>query len=40
MIREHGAEVVEKNLPAWLSETSALGCGDDITTVFVYYGEM
>jgi serine/threonine protein phosphatase PrpC len=37
MIQEHGAEVVEKNLPAWLSETSAMGCGDDITTVFIYY---
>jgi serine/threonine protein phosphatase PrpC len=37
MIREHGADVVEKNLPVWLAETSALGCGDDITTVFIYY---
>jgi hypothetical protein len=37
MIQEHGVDVVEKNLSAWLSETSAMGCGDDITTVFVYY---
>jgi serine/threonine protein phosphatase PrpC len=37
MIKEHGADVIEENLPNWLKETSALGCGDDITTVFVYY---
>jgi serine/threonine protein phosphatase PrpC len=37
MMQEHGPKVVEKNLSAWLSETSAMGCGDDITTVFVYY---
>ena len=37
VIQEQGAEVVENNLERWLSETSALGCGDDITTVFVYF---
>jgi serine/threonine protein phosphatase PrpC len=37
MIQEHGADVIEENLSNWLKETSALGCGDDITTVFVYY---
>lgn len=37
MINEYGTEVVEKNLPTWLSETSKLGCGDDITVVFAYF---
>lgn len=39
MIQEHGLEVVEKHLSQWLIETSAMGCGDDITTVFVYFGK-
>ena len=30
-LREHGAEAVKENLPAWLEETSAMGCGDDVT---------
>lgn len=37
MISEQGTEVVESNLERWLSETSTMGCGDDITTVFVYF---
>lgn len=37
MIQEHGAETVESNLAAWLSETSKMGCGDDITVVCVYF---
>lgn len=37
MIQEHGIEIVEKNLAEWLSETSKLGCGDDITAVFAYF---
>lgn len=37
MIREHGGKVVEENLPGWLSETSAMGCGDDISAVIAYY---
>ncbi len=37
MIKEQGPEVVESNLERWLSETSAMGCGDDITTVFIYF---
>lgn len=37
MIREHGGDVVEENLPGWLSETSAMGCGDDISAVIAYY---
>ncbi|MBR6707554.1 MAG: protein phosphatase 2C domain-containing protein [Clostridia bacterium] len=30
-VREHGVGAVKENLPAWLKETSAFGCGDDIT---------
>lgn len=33
MIQEHGAETVQANLKNWLTETSELGCGDDITVV-------
>ncbi len=36
MIREHGFEKVCENLEKWLTETSDLGCGDDITLVMVY----
>ena len=39
MIREQGPEVIESNLERWLSETSTMGCGDDISTVFVYFKE-
>ena len=35
-IREHGFDKVCDNLGNWLSETSTLGCGDDITMVMVY----
>ena len=37
MIQEHGAEKVQANLKQWLTETSELGCGDDITVVMVYF---
>jgi serine/threonine protein phosphatase PrpC len=37
MIKEHGAKIVKDNLRQWLTETSQMGCGDDITAVFVYY---
>ena len=37
MIKEHGAEVVQGNLKKWLTETSELGCGDDITVVMGYF---
>ena len=37
MIREHGAETVQDNLKKWLTETSELGCGDDITVVMAYF---
>lgn len=30
-VRKHGIDAVKENLAAWLEETSALGCGDDIT---------
>lgn len=37
MIKEHGAEAVQGNLKKWLTETSELGCGDDITVVMGYF---
>lgn len=37
IIREHGAETVQANLKKWLTETSELGCGDDITVVMVFF---
>ncbi len=36
MIGEHGFETVAENLKRWLSETSRLGCGDDITVILLY----
>ena len=40
MIQQHGTDTVEENIPAWLSETSEKGCGDDITVVCVYFEKM
>lgn len=37
LLKEHGAKTVSDNLKAWLSETSELGCGDDITALFAYF---
>lgn len=37
MIQKHGFEAVSSNLKSWLSETSEMGCGDDITVVMAYY---
>lgn len=37
MIKEHGAETVSANLKVWLSETSEMGCGDDITLLMAYF---
>ena len=37
MIQEHGAETVQAILKKWLTETSELGCGDDITVVMAYF---
>jgi len=39
VIKEHGAQEVEKQLDDWLSETSKMGCGDDISAVIAYYVE-
>jgi serine/threonine protein phosphatase PrpC len=36
-ILDHGVDAVKNNLPEWLSETSANGCGDDITMVVSYF---
>lgn len=36
MIQQHGAEEIKNNLQDWLDETSALGCGDDITLLLAY----
>ncbi len=37
LLNEHGAKAVSDNLKTWLSETSELGCGDDITALFAYF---
>lgn len=39
MLQEHGAEVVQNHLKKWLTETSELGCGDDIAVVMAYFTE-
>ena len=39
MLQEHGAGTVKENLKNWLTETSELGCGDDITVVMVYFAK-
>ena len=36
MIGTHGFDAVCSNMEKWLSETSELGCGDDITLVLIY----
>lgn len=36
MINGHGVKAVNENLKGWLTETSALGCGDDITVLIAY----
>jgi len=37
MIKQYGARQVGENLKSWLSETSAMGCGDDITVLMAYF---
>ena len=37
MIKQYGAKAVDENLKNWLTETSAMGCGDDITLLIAYY---
>ena len=39
MLKEHGAKAVSEALPGWLSETSEMGCGDDITMLVAYFTE-
>ena len=36
MIKEHGPKTISAHLDSWLNETSAGGCGDDITLMLVY----
>jgi len=36
MLNEHGADAVKSCLKNWLSETSEMGCGDDITLLIAY----
>lgn len=36
MIDQYGTKEVNKNLKTWLSETSEMGCGDDITVLIAY----
>lgn len=37
VLKEYGSEAVASSLKAWLTETSELGCGDDITLMLAYY---
>lgn len=37
MLKEHGPKVIAANLREWLNETSAMGCGDDITVGFAFF---
>lgn len=37
MVNQYGTKAVGENLKSWLSETSAMGCGDDITVLMAYY---
>jgi serine/threonine protein phosphatase PrpC len=36
MVNQYGSKAVEKNLKNWLSETSTMSCGDDITVLLAY----
>lgn len=36
MINEHGVKAVSDSLPSWLSETTSMGSGDDITVLIAY----
>lgn len=36
LLKEHGVKAVSDQLKTWLQETSEMGCGDDITALFVY----
>ena len=39
MIQQYGADAVAANLKSWLSETSAMGCGDVITVLIAYFSD-
>lgn len=39
LIKEHGARAIYDNLSGWPSETSEVGCGDDITMLIAYFTE-
>lgn len=39
MIGQYGFDTVTGNMGKWLTETSELGCGDDITLVLCYVGD-
>lgn len=39
MIQQYGADAVAANLKSWLSETSAMGCGDDITVLIANFSD-
>ncbi len=39
MIGQYGAEEVAANLKDWLSETSEMGCGDDITVLIACFAD-
>lgn len=36
-VNQYGVKAIKENLKAWLSETSELGCGDDITVLMAYF---
>ena len=36
LLEKHGPQAVQEKLPAWLTQTSEEGCGDDITVVMAY----
>ena len=37
MLKEHGVKAVSDSIPGWLSETSTMGCGDDISMLVAYF---
>ena len=37
LLKEYGVKAVSDSLSNWLTETSAMGCGDDITMLIAYF---
>lgn len=37
LIKVHGCKTISRYIKEWLSETSSMGCGDDITVMIGYY---